>query len=198
VETLVTIGKLIASPRLSADGRQLYVLEDQSTLVRYDLRTKQPTTVASARAFALSRDGSRLALTVRDGTRLALKVQRSDGTSVTELLNYGPNENIVSVAWADDGASLFFAKTWLGDGPQKVEVFRVNAAGGQKPVPLGLTLLSLATLSVHPQGDRLAFIDNEWAVEFWQMNGLMDAFRSATRRGASGSSQLGAAPAANR
>jgi Tol biopolymer transport system component len=180
VETLVTVTRRVESPWLSADGRTLFVVENGSSLVRYDLNTKQPTTIARARAFAVSGDRSRIAFAGPEDDGVALKVMKADGTDVRELSKFGADEVIVSLAWAGAG-EVIFAKTWVGDGPQKVDVFRIDEREN-KPVALGITLLSLPTLSVHPGGDRVAFVDNDWAVEFWQTSGVVDAYATAARR----------------
>jgi Tol biopolymer transport system component len=81
------------------------------------------------------------------------------------------------VAFAPDGKSMFFAKA--GDGPS--ELFRMSISGESTPVGLGVFVTSFPDITVHPDGRRVAFLDNEWLVDFWQMSDLADAFAAAVR-----------------
>jgi Tol biopolymer transport system component len=180
VQSLVpSIGMPVSFPRLTPDARHLYFLAAETRLMRVDLATGQRTElIAIAEWFDLSRDGSQLAFVQSNGPAYVLKLQPTDGSPSRDLIRFGPQDRINSISFVPDGQSLVFAKA--GDGP--FELFRVSTTGQPNPLPLGVIGgQSFPDVSVHPDGRRLAFIDNEWSGDFWQMNGLSEAFAAAVR-----------------
>jgi Tol biopolymer transport system component len=185
----------VALPRLTPNGRHLYFVADRSRLVRVELETNERAELASiANAYDLSRDGSHVAYVQTESSSPVLKVQPVDGGSSRIVRKFEREDSIQSIAFSADGAWVVVsnARTW------PAELFRVPMSGESNPVGLGVFVSSTPDIAVHPDGRRLAFIDNEWTVDFWQMRGLVDAFRTLTSGPPSGRSQLEAAPGTSR
>jgi len=100
-----------AFPKLSPDGRTVYYLEGaaslaQSKLIRYDLAAGRGIPIATISSpFDLAPDGDHLVLSSLDpaSKRMTVQVITSDGQPVRELVRLGPDERVMSLAWAPDG-----------------------------------------------------------------------------------------------
>ena len=181
-QSLTAAEKPIAYPRLTPDGRHLYYLESETTIVRVDLTTKERAEIARVTEwFDLSRDGSLLAFVDRVETAPVIKIQPTDGRPARVLLRFQAEDRINSIALAPDGQSLAFA--------QSGDLFRVPLTGPSNVVALGVPVTSFPDIAIHPDNLRLAFLDSHWTIDFWQMNGLADAFEAATRTPAPGAAR---------
>ena len=89
-----------------------------------------------------------------------LKVMPAAGGEPRELLrvhrpdffNFG---NYSALAWTTDGRELIFGKRTAASGTS-VELWRISAEGGE-PQSLGLAMIQLSHLRVHPDGRRIVF-----------------------------------------
>ena len=112
-----------------------------------------------------------------------LRVIPTSGGEARELLELPPPQMsgptpVLGLSWTPDSRHLLYATSRAGAEP-KMEFWRIPAAGGQ-PESLGLVMEGLAPhgLSVHPDGERVAFTAGEtpsasasrlvsWSVDLW-------------------------------
>ncbi|HMF94778.1 MAG TPA: hypothetical protein VKE96_10810 [Vicinamibacterales bacterium] len=188
----------ISYPRMTPDARHLYYQEGvgagtTKTVVRLNLAAKERSVISrTIEGFDLSRDGSQLALVDRAASGPVIKVQPTDGGPARIVISLRPGDRITSIAFSPDGASLVYAK---GESETLAsEFFRMPLQGPPSPVALGVSATSFPDIAVHPDNQRLAFIDNEFQVDFWQMHGLAEAFAAATRAAAAPPSSGGPRP----
>ncbi|MCZ6768032.1 MAG: hypothetical protein O7D93_02155, partial [Acidobacteria bacterium] len=114
--------------------------------------------------LAVSPDGQQLAFVWSDfdeqgPTSRALKViPTTAGGETRELLRVQSPERLFQPAWMPDGGHVLFGKGRLQGQEPTLEIWRISAEGGE-PQYLGLALegLLLYGLSVHPDGQRIAF-----------------------------------------
>jgi len=179
-------GRLIVARRIG--GRpQIIVVRELDTgrereLVRYADATVSHLTV--------SPDSRQVAFVWADwwdsenpGTT-ALRVIPTSGGEARELLELPPPQMsvapVLALAWTPDSRHLLYATSRAGAEP-KMELWRIPAAGGQ-PESLGLVMEGLAPygLSVHPDGERVAFTAGEtrpasagrlvsWSADLWAL-----------------------------
>ena len=151
----------------SPDGKAIfYVSSDHASrrarLLMRNLETGQEKEIALGPAFGWagsvlrSPDGWQLAF--RESLMGGLKVISATGES-RELLRFSQEEQeqgiqIGGVTWMPDGRHLLFSKGLRGN----MELWRIPVDGGE-PAKLGLAMvgLGLKGLSVHPDGQRIAF-----------------------------------------
>jgi Tol biopolymer transport system component len=163
-----------AYPKLSRDGRILYYLDTRpslaaSKLMRYDLVSGRGSPIATVnQTYDLAPDGDHLVIPLLDAAskRMTIQVITSDGQPVRELVRLGPDERVMSLAWAPDGKWIYFGRgTEAG-----VEIHRVAATGGATTFT-GLRTSTWPDLVVHPDGNQVAFLDTS-GTELWRVEGL--------------------------
>ena len=111
------------------------------------------------RNLAVSPDGQQLAFVWSTLTSQALKViPTTAGGETRELLRVQPPERLFQPAWMPDGGHLLFGKGRIEGQEPTLEIWRISAEGGE-PQYLGLAMegLLLYGLSIHPDGQRIAF-----------------------------------------
>ncbi len=117
--------------------------------------------------LAVSPDGRQLALTTNDA---AVVIIPAAGGQPRELLR-GPKRSLTRnlLAWTPDGEAILFGKV----GPQQeTEVWRIPVEGGE-PQPLGLAMVGLRDLRVHPDGQRIAFTAGQGKAELWALENFL-------------------------
>ena len=109
--------------------------------------------------LAVSPDGQQLAFVWSTPTSQALKViPTTAGGETRELLRVQSPERLFQPAWMPDGGHLLFGKGRIEGQESRLELWRISAEGGE-PQYLGLAMegLLLYGLSIHPDGQRIAF-----------------------------------------
>ena len=132
-------------------------------------------------SLAISPDGRQLAFS----SRHALKVMPAAGGEPHELLRLKAPEILSwytapAPAWTPDGRYILFGKwKYSPDQPllyadEPTELWRILAGGGE-PQKL-LELEGLSSISVHPDGRRIAFTGGRRISEVWVMENFLPGF----------------------
>ena len=127
--------------------------------------------------LAVSPDGRELAFIQRAiGIKQALNVMSLAEGSSREITR--PEDGIFrnSLAWTPDGSRLLFG-TWENN--SRSHIWVVPADGGEEPRKLDLELYKIEGLSVHPDGDRIAFTSGVYDEEIWVMENFLPEVRAA-------------------
>lgn len=162
----------------SQDGKAIFyansIFGDTPVIRVRDLETGRdsafyrPALPSQVRSLALSPDGRRLALSISRTEASALLVIPTAGGDPRELLKTPAGEDMITaVEWTRDGRQVLFSR--------KNELWRIPADGGEAQ-KLGLGLASNsrgASVSVHPDGQRIAFSAGEQKLEVWVMENLL-------------------------
>jgi serine/threonine-protein kinase len=125
------------------------------------------------RGYRVSPNGEMLAFTTEarngNGTTHALSIGVLRGGPPRELVRVADPELLIFQDWMPDGQSVIFTK-WSSD---KVSLWRVSIHGGD-PEPLGLTMVRLRDVSVHPDGTKITFTAGDPTNELWAIDHLFD------------------------
>ncbi len=132
---------------------------------------------------ALSPDGQRVAFIVRDektGMTSLKVISTADGES-RELLRSNPPEFIAAVAWMMDGRQLLFGKNHSTNEEPGFELWLIPAEGGEpQHLGLGMNGVRMFGLSVHPDGQRIAFpAGRAVREEVWVLENLLAELNAA-------------------
>ncbi len=138
----------------------------------------------SVSSLALSCDGQQLAFVRGDKDGTTITILRTSGGEPRELLRAHSPEMISYLDWTPDGRHLIFVKQKGTGEKQRFGFWRIAAQGGE-PEDLGLAMdgVTLFGLSVHPDGQRIAFTtgrntyDN--AFEVWKLENFLPALKRA-------------------
>jgi len=132
--------------------------------------------------LAVSPDGQQLAFIWSTLTSRALKViPTTAGGETRELLRVQSPERLFQPAWMPDGGHLLFGKGRIEGQEPTLELWRISAEGGE-PQYLGLAMegLLLYGLSVHPDGQRIAFTaGRDLGSQTWVMENLLPEIEAA-------------------
>jgi Tol biopolymer transport system component len=173
-------GRAIFSP----DGRSIYYVLNNETknprkiLVR-DLNTGAEKELYSVPlddiSIALSRDGRRLAI-INSAKDLVLRVMPTSGGESKAIYKFGRTESSTtfSLAWSADGRYIFFSKP-NPENVEKWELFRIPADGAE-PQNLGISMMGIRHLTVHPDGQQIAFTSQGFkksTAEVWVMENFL-------------------------
>ena len=112
-----------------------------------------------ASSLAVSPDGQQLAFVWSTPASWALKViPTTAGDEPLELLRVQPPERLFQPAWMPDGRHVLFGKGRIEGQDPWLELWLISVQGGE-PQYLGLEMegLLLYGLSIHPDGQRIAF-----------------------------------------
>jgi Tol biopolymer transport system component len=172
---LAANGDLIRHPMLAPDGRTLYyrisrLMAEPSVLIARDLPTGREREISpNVYRFALSADGRWLAYTVlsRPVRTKTLFIAQTAGGTPRELLQ----GRIHDVAWMPDGEHILFAETRDQAGGITTDLWLLPARGGARR-PVGISMPSLRDVTIHPGGQRIAFVSGRHAFEVWVMERL--------------------------
>jgi Tol biopolymer transport system component len=133
--------------------------------------------------LALSPDGQRLVYVT--STRVpvrsqALKIIPAVGGKPRELLQFDESEKmwLGSVAWTPDSQDVLFVKRLTDD--EGGELWRIPARGGE-PRKVWAWNKPFSSLSVHPDGQRVAFHTSTTASEMWVMENFLPKAVAAAR-----------------
>jgi len=164
------VGELYWHER-SRDGKAIFLVRRDRTknlrqIVARDIKTGMETEIyrsPSSESFYVfsSPDGKRLSLISRDqeGGRRILKVLPAIGGEPRELHKW-EEDDVVSLyhTWSADGRYIFFTKrsNEKTEEEWKWSLWRIPVDGGEAQ-KLGLEMLEISSLSVHPDGRHIAF-----------------------------------------
>jgi Tol biopolymer transport system component len=122
--------------------------------------------------LALSPDGQFVAFVTFYSKTLSriLNVMPISGGEPRELLKTKRGEQISTLAWAPNGQWLIFGKRQGNQ--EECELWRIPVEGGE-PQKLGLTMERLNYLTIHPDGQRIAFHASQSSNEIWVMENFL-------------------------
>ncbi len=179
---------------LSPDGETLlYVRDDPNSRSRccvvrnlatgHEEDLVQATRPLRLREVALSPNGQQLAYVTSVGGSVrsqALKIVPAEGGEPRELLQFAESEKmwLGSVAWTPDGEDVLFVKRLMDD--KGGELWRISARGGE-PRKVWAWNKPFSCLSVHPDGQRIAFHTSTTASETWVMENFLPKAVAAAR-----------------
>lgn len=194
VQTTAICGmNCIELPVWSPDGRAIFKRRATQSIVTRDLETGDEKELYRAvppaqlrhwptSNLAVSPDGQRLVFVWTDGKVgiTALVVLPTAGGEPRELLRAQEPEMISVPAWTPDSRHIMYARSVSGE-KRKFELWRISAEGGE-PQNLGLVMEGLEPygLSVHPDGERIAFTAGTEREEVWVLKDFLP-MRSTAR-----------------
>ncbi len=134
------------------------------------------------RNLAVSPDGQQLAFVWSTLTSRALKViPTTAGGETRELLRVQSPKRLFQPAWMPDGGHLLFGKGRIEGQEPTLELWRISAEG-REPQYLGLAMegLLLYGLSIHPDGQRIAFTaGRNLGSQTWVMKNVLQELKAA-------------------
>lgn len=160
----------------SPDSKSLVynAVHDRSLLVR-DMDTGKERKIHEFRKngwcfwWDLSPDGQRIAVGASPNSAWPnhLKIISLEGDQLVELLpeNWG---EVLDVVWAPDGKNILFTS--------QDSLWQICAEGGEPRKLLtspGLGTNQHSSVSIHPEGRRIAFVTNEYNEEIWAMENFL-------------------------
>jgi Tol biopolymer transport system component len=184
--------EFVEEPAWSPDGGTLFYSREQGSsdqIVAKNLETgEEKVLVRDDRSnggfpfLSLSPDGRWLAFISiqlnRDRFEIettGLHVMPATGGEPRELLRRDAPETLTAgLVWTPDGSALIFG-THQGvphEPERRQTLWRVSVEGGD-PTPVGVTLVGLQDLSLHPDGRRLAFDVGRDEAEVWVMENFL-------------------------
>jgi len=96
------------------------------------------------------------------------------GSSPRELLRLPQGEsfqaNVTDLIWSPDDRYIYYV-TWR-DHYSDYELWQIPVAGG-KPVSTGIKMPDIKQLTIHPDGNRIAFTSVRWNYEGWAIDNLL-------------------------
>jgi Tol biopolymer transport system component len=169
----------------SPDGKTIFRYRynqaaKSSSIMERDLETGRERELHSVNSpslyqssIALSPDGRQLAFVVGEGESQSkvLKVIPVEGGAARDLLRETPPLWRRTVAWAQDGLSLLFARS-AGPDDSRAELWLISSRGGE-PRKLQLAAEDLSDLCVHPDGRHIAFTSAQNKNEIWVMENFL-------------------------
>ncbi len=173
---------------LSRDGRS-YLATENGRIVEIDLESGRaaavplPASAGKPLYVALSPDQRSIGFsTVATANETVVAVVSRQGGDPRVLVRATRPEFVSVQAWARDGTSLLFAKTrsvnGQNDGP--ADLWRVHVADGRVE-PVGVSMVGLREVRVHPDGGRIAFSAGWPTLELWVMENFLAALPPRTR-----------------
>ncbi|MFQ6070871.1 MAG: tetratricopeptide repeat protein [Candidatus Aminicenantales bacterium] len=180
----------IMFPKWSADGKAIFFVERHwkkgiSRIFRYDMKTKEKKEIYNQRPHLMwlipSPDGKLLAFMTHKkhegdyiGVLMTLPVEGGEPREVAKII--GAGEGSWVIAWTPDSRDIIYGKDLRAPDSrqlaQSCELWKVSIDEG-KPRRLWEKRGSLKFLSVHPDGQRVAFSSGTWQVEIWVMENFL-------------------------
>ena len=184
------------APNLSADNNSLFYVKFEKAkkvihVMARDLKMGEEKELYSIPLYAhnmvLSPDGQHLALVCSKNPyenkkeKCMLKIIPAAGGEVKEIHSFMQTGSwgLVDVSWSPDGGYVYLEKISSKpreDGPPEWELWRVKVEGG-KAENMGLILGKLPSISIHPDGQRIAFssssLGTDSAPEVWVMKNFL-------------------------
>jgi len=187
-------GTIIKQPAWSLDGKAVFYPYTQWTnklsyVLRRDLETGQEKELyrkispPDIGRVTLSPDGQKLAFDTADIvegklTHTVLRVIPATGGESYDLIKISHPEDIGPFAWTPTGQEILFAKMLdYRRQDKKCELWMIPAKGGEAR-NLGLTMDRIHDLSIHPDGQRIAFSSGEPSAEIWVMENFLPEVNS--------------------
>jgi len=196
-------GDIVGTPVLSQDGRKIFYLhklpqQKQARIMMYELETAhkkeiyhdnfQPGYIVGRNPFyphdlATSPDGQFLAFNARDKETLEyiLKIIPTSGGEPYEVLRWKKGKIITTADWTPDGKELLFAESKFQRG-YKFEFWRISVEGGE-PQKLGLSRDRVYMLSIHPDGQQIAFRAGQRIKEIYAMDNFLPLDKKQSKGG---------------
>ena len=172
----------IYSHRWSRDGKSMYystgdrdgksgaVLVHNFETGREERLSGSPS---DAQWFDISPDGKWLALMNR-GAKRAIRIMPASGGAPREIYSFKQEEDVtIAPAWSADGRYIYFSRLPSVEAPWNL--FRVSADGGEAQ-KIDLAMAGFRHLSVHPDGQRIAFSSegaNYAQAQIWVMENFL-------------------------
>ncbi len=107
--------------------------------------------------FSISPDGRWLALKFNEDKQKIVQVMPASGGQPKELLRYEEETDYIGqIEWTADGKYILFQRLHIIKDQPHYALWRIAAEGGE-PQELDLVMATFGNLSVHPDGQHLAF-----------------------------------------
>ena len=135
------------------------------------------TNGVSGRGYALSPDGQTIAFTAvtseGDVQTRTLAVKTLGGGPARELARASGSEMIMFQDWMPDGGGVLFTR-WIAKPNEPAVLWHASIDGGDAR-PLGLSMIGLRDVSVHPNGRKITFTAGWPGQELWVIENLLSA-----------------------
>ncbi len=178
-------GKIWGSS-LSPDGRYVYRTGANRVigkLFEFDLETSSEKLLfqgVQMYSLALSPDGKLLAVVTMDPAEkaVAIKVAPVKGFSKETMRTLVASAKfwVRTLAWSPDGQTIVYASpekpVEKEEDERYVTLFQVPAAGGT-PQKIGISMEGIDDLTIHPDGQRIAFGAGKKGREIWVMENII-------------------------
>jgi len=136
---------------------------------------------SDAQFFDISPDGKWLALTNR-GNKIVIRIMPTSGGDLREIYSFEQEGSpVITPAWSADGRYIYFSKlreSLGGISPGGMwDLYRIAADGGEAQ-KIDLAMASFRYLSVHPDGQHMAFSSmgtNPELTQVWVMENFLPA-----------------------
>jgi len=143
---------------------------------------KQLYTGGAAR-FSISPDGKWLAL-INEDKKKAICLLPVSGGQPMELLRYEENMDFeLPIEWTADGKYILFPRLHQINDMPHFALWRIAAEGGD-PQELNLVMASFQDLSMHPNGQQLAFDSSGFTVKLpsvWVIENILPPPANASK-----------------
>ncbi len=176
----------ILGSALSLDGKVVYYSQRNSKgpwhLIEFNLEKSSSKVLHEGLqigSMSLSPNGQNLAFVALESTEeepdlISIQVAPVTNFNKSNMRTLVESKvNISSLVWSPDGQKIIFAKN---DKPTKqgkyYTLYQIPAMGGT-PLRIGLSLLDIAHLSIHPDGQRVAFGTGSLKQELWVMENII-------------------------
>ncbi len=180
----------IMFPKWSADGKAIFFVERHwkkgiSRIFRYDMETKEKKEIYNQRPPLMwlvpSPDGKLLAFMTPKkhqgediGVLMTLPVEGGEPREIANIISAGEGSWVI--AWNPDSREIIYGKDLRAPDSRELskscELWKVSLDEG-KPQRLWGKRGSLKFLSVHPDGQRVAFSAGTWRTEIWVMENFL-------------------------
>ena len=176
-------GPNLFSHRWSKDGKSVFYTAggrsgEPSYVYVHDIETGQDRKLlgspADAKDIDISPDGKWLVLLNRDKKR-TIKIMPASGGDPREIYSFEhAGEPVITPAWSADGRYILFSKKRSAT-DEMWDLYRVSAEGGEAQ-KIDLSMNSFRHLSVHPDGQHIAFSSGGFSpryAEVWVMENFL-------------------------
>lgn len=178
-------GMRVFSHRWGRDGKSVYYTlgdmdEKACSVFVHNFETGRDDKLSgdldSAHDIDISRDGKWLALMNRRGKKI-IRIMPTSGGESREIYAFEQEGSLVMTpAWSADGRYIYFSKLQKSLGTL-MEIWRVSVEGGQAQ-KIDVAMTRIRHLSVHPDGQRIAFSSmgaNPDQSQVWVMENFLPA-----------------------
>ena len=160
--------------------QQLVVHNLKSGQERVLFQVAEPANVSG---FAVSPDGRQVAFTTggEPGGISDLRVVSVAGGDTRTLFHLKAPKELAregALAWTRDGKYIVFGEGTTLWTQRKDEVYEISAQGGE-PRDLGLSMLAIQRMHIHPDGHRLLFESDGHSAEVWGIHNILPPLRAS-------------------